>query len=427
VGEYRNVPAMKNVLMPTYCFYPLNNGGTFRVVKFARYLKDHGWRPIVVAPEWSASQAQESGSLDPSMRGKDPCRVERVGYASLAEMSWGCVHKAWARIRLDVTYPWGTLPHVTLQKCREICARERVDALFASSLPQYVHWVADRLSREFKIPWIADYRDLADQEPIAGGNVAKSSVQWLRRQQIVHRDVRYAQSAAAITTVSEGLAERLRARSRPPVHTVMNGFDPDDFPSSCRVRERNAQFTIMYAGCLFGNRDPGPFLAGIDLLLEQAPELRERLAVVFYGKSSAQIVKYLTQMRHRCVVTLGPVLTHEMAVREICRADVLCLLSHPGKGIATGKIFEYLAAGRPILSVPGDGDITDRILRETNAGVVARAPAEVARVIRLWFSEWQQRGAIGVTAAQEEVYKYTRQNQAGQLAAILNSISRRPV
>ena len=105
------------------------------------------------------------------------------------------------------------------------------------------------------------------------------------------------------------------------------------------------------------------------------------------------------------------------------QACVLLHLAHGGeKGIMTGKIFEYLGARRPVLCIPGDNDCVDALLKETKAGVICRNAEEAAEQLLRWYQQWQQTGNISYDARDEQIMKYSRQKQAGQLAELLDSI-----
>ena len=430
---------LKNVLILAPCFPPVNTIGVYRYLSLARYLPQCGWSAIVVTPDWTqekrafleerlrfgAGTKTTLAGWDSSFHAGEHLRVERAPFKSrqeLGELPW---KKLWAGIRgCYVDYLMGDLPQAVLQKGREVCQREKIGAILSGGDPEYLFRVANQLCRECKIPWVADYRDVVGQFRLT----ARNPVAWLRkhfaRRILIARNNRHVRAASARVTVSDGLAEILRARNRKPVHVIMNGFDPNDFrPYLGRLRKGNPCFTVTYGGTLYGAQDPSVFLDGIDLLLEDAPEAQQRIQVVFFGQSSDAIRGKLSRMKHREVIVLGDTLTHPVMLERFCTSDMLLFFSVQAKGIATGKLFEYLGSERPILSVPGDGDITDRILAETGAGVVARTPDAVARQLRLWYLEWRETGTVASRCLKEEVYKHTRQSQAKQMARVLDEVS----
>ena len=104
-------------------------------------------------------------------------------------------------------------------------------------------------------------------------------------------------------------------------------------------------------------------------------------------------------------------------------STVLLLFTHPHeKGVLTGKVFDYLGAGRPILAVPDDhGDVT-ALLRRTGAGVTASTVEEITQVLATWYNQWKAGGHIELTRNPDEIQRYSRRNQARRLAGILEEI-----
>ncbi len=425
---------MKRVLIPTVYFSPINTIAAFRFVKMAKYLPEYGWEPIVVTPKWTEQEVRQRSWLwDPLLAGKDFCRVERAVFSTREELGFSFLSDVKAHFRGNfLEYRDGSIFDSLLEKSREICRNEKIDAVFASSRPEYIHALADHIRRDFGIPWIADNRDIIDQEKLLFRDYMRNPFSlsplyfFLERigvRGVVRNDTEWMRSAAVVTAVTGGQAELLRKRVHAPVHVIMNGFDPDDLRSCARTTERNERFTIVYTGSMWGSSNPRMFLEGIDLLLRRNPGLSREIEIVFYGSSSDTVVYSLKRMRHREVVVRGGFLGHEAALSRMCCADALLFIPHRGKGLIKAKIFEYLASGRPILSVPGDGDITDRIITETKSGVVASTPEEVARFVEKWYREWKEKGRIDLQQNREEVHKYTRQSQARQLAELLDGIS----
>jgi|GEM_PF-842000 len=423
---------MPTVLIPVFSYPPLNTGGTFRLLKFADYLPDAGWTPLVVAPDWSEANIQE-GHYDPSLVGRSDVRVERVSIPHEDGPQAGLAAKASAFLRADIAWPYPRLEQKILARCREICRDEEIDIIFASSFPLSIHRIGKKLHREFDIPWVADHRDILDQDD-ATFAVQSVAVKWcygLWQKRRLEQEAANSQSAAVVTTVSEGLAERLRTRNRAPVEVITNGFDPNDFSEFTNSKPKNSNLTITYAGSLFGERNPKVFLEGLELFLEKSVEGEKTpsVRVQFFGQSCDQIQPFLAARKklkdQSDVIVRGGFLPHGEVLKKMAESDVLYLISHPQKGIVTGKIFEYLALGRPILSVPGDGDATDQILAETNAGKVAHTPQEVADALTQWYAEWSQEGTPKNTTREETLERYTRQALAGQLAGILDRVQQR--
>jgi glycosyltransferase involved in cell wall biosynthesis len=236
-------------------------------------------------------------------------------------------------------------------------------------------------------------------------------------------EAKFTRSASAVTTVSAPLAAKLRLRNRAPVFEIMNGFDADDFLGILPNKSNDCIFRVVYCGSFFGERNPTIFLDGLDLMCSMRQDLASHVQVWFYGKSAFRISSYLDGRPCCALVHIGGEVPHKVALQREAEADVLYLISHPSKGIVTGKLFEYLHVGVPILSVPGDGDITDRILHETGGGLICRTREEVCRQLISWLNDWKAFGSISSTIKRDALEVYSRRRQSEQLAKLLNGIT----
>ena len=169
------------------------------------------------------------------------------------------------------------------------------------------------------------------------------------------------------------------------------------------------------------------FLNGVQLAISQNPALGENFEVDFYGPCCEKVSEIVKQEKYNdlddIIVCKGSV-SHEEAITHICNADILYLISHAAKGIATGKIYEFFAAQKTILSVPGDNDITDRMIKSCNVGFVASDEDAVANKLLEFFEQWLNCGKLNYNADYNEVNKFNRKIQTGQLAKILDGVSR---
>jgi glycosyltransferase involved in cell wall biosynthesis len=105
------------------------------------------------------------------------------------------------------------------------------------------------------------------------------------------------------------------------------------------------------------------------------------------------------------------------AQQEAC--GLLFLPSQGLEGILTAKIFEYLGAGRPVLSVPGDGGVTDQLLAETRAGIVGRTAEQIADILEKWIDQWERTGKVEYEPIPDKIRVYTRKKQTEKLAQTL--------
>lgn len=308
---------------------------------------------------------------------------------------------------------------------RELGARWRPDVILASGSPWTCFLVARDLSRSLGVPWVADFRDPWFDNP---------TVQYpLWRQRMIDQPLERwtVDSAAAMVTVSEPIAAKLRARHPGiPVDVVLNGFDAETY-DGLRSRATTAAHDpvrIVYTGNLFRERDLGPILqalqalraAGdpaaqvrIDIVGNRNPEERERTDALARQLGVAECLHWSPPVAHRAAAQLQ---------RD---ADVLLAATgaDPAMGyVFSGKLFEYVGARRPILLLGHPDGVAARLVRDRGFGVAASTADEVAAGLRRWIAEKRATGAIADTDA-ASVGDLSREAQARILEQVLRAVT----
>jgi len=398
----------KRVLLIGLDYYPRNVPGAHRSAKLAKYLPSFGWEPVVLT--CSATSQNSFGRYDPDLENKDDCTVIRVPsrYHSAKTLP-GFINHYIIRAYAPHIHPLGLYCSM-LRRGKQLLAEQHFDAIWATSPYIMALNVAGRLARLFNKPLVADLRDLMHETEDRPG--------ILHRWQM-HLEKRMCDRADALSIVTAPLGEQLKKRHSKPVHVIANGFDPDDFPAP--GSRKSETFDIVYAGSIYAGRDPAPLFDALDLLLEQGTDI-SRMRACFYGVQAPQMEPYLKGRACRDVVQVMGEIPQRRLISVMQQASLLLLLSHKQPGIMPYKIFEYLAAGRTILSIPGDGDVTDALLDETGAGVAAAQPAAIAELVRQWYQQWQRGSDLPYGGKPDEIAKYTRRHQAQHTAKLLDEV-----
>jgi glycosyltransferase involved in cell wall biosynthesis len=397
----------RRVLLIAQAYYPCGISGAHRPAKMAKYLPQYGWTPTVVCAD---SQPGQDPLYDPLLAARpDVCRVVRVPYPPRPALKAMRGLDLAMGILFPYRAPFG-FSRDMLDAAERLVAEEHYDAVWSTCWPGLTHYVANRLKRRHGIPWVADFRDLPDQD-----------FPFLKLKYTVRAEVRLCRTADALVTVSRPLADTLARRYRVPVHAILNGFDPDDYPPAepapCPT------FNIGYFGILYRDRDPCPLFAAMDLLLKRGDVEPGSASIQFYGDSLQYVGERIRQFQCYPMIEVHQRVPHEEMVRLQQRAAVLLLLSgEASRGVMTAKIFGYLAARRPILDIPG-GDVTKPLLLESRAGACGATPEEIAAVLLKWYKEWKQTGTVAYNPDVEKVGRYSRQQQAGELAQVLESVA----
>jgi len=291
-----------------------------------------------------------------------------------------------------------------------------IDVVVSTSPPPSTHLIAAAIARATGARWVADLRDslVAHAHRRADTVATKAKAATHRRvAQLV------ASRADAITCVSEAIAAETRALSpRGRVVTIPNGCDFDDVAGL--ERAPSERFRLTHTGSFFGRRDPRPFLraladSGLDVVARFLGDFRDadrEWAAGLELGDRLQLIPY------------APRATSLSLQRD---SEALLLLipeaGGRGKGVLSGKVFEYIAVGRPILAaVPPDGAAAE-LIRETGAGVVAPPddPAAIRAGLEELHARWRDGGLPDVALTPEWRDRLSRRTRVEEMAAVLRS------
>lgn len=427
---------MKKFLYITYYYPPIQAIASMRSWKLTKYIREYGWEPVVLA---SSSDSQTWGYPLPDVqvdRLKNNLFLEGVSKDLKERLAQDTkpllnqtkpikkkVHKIASflkRCLLEI-FAWPDeytdWRNKAIIRGQEIIANEKIDLILSSAGPFSNHIIASVLSKKTGIPWIADYRDLWTQN---------SNYHHTKLRRFFERGLeKYTlNKASAVVTVSEPLASELSVFLKKTVFTVTNGFDPEDYSFNI---ETDSVFSIVYTGVLYeGKRTPALIFEAVRLLLYDNQIQDDKFGIHFYGSDERFLKQLLRGKGIDHLVYLHDSIPLEECIRRQKAATVLLFVNWSDrreKGIYSGKIFEYLAANRPILAFPRNhGSVVDSLLERSQAGVLCDTPEEIARVIKECYDTFYSTGYLPFCGIKEEIEKYSRRNQAQQISEIFNNI-----
>ena len=239
----------RNVLLICQSFYPENLPGTQRIGKLAKYLPKYGWTPVVLAGK--AIGESIDNSTDESLLGEVNYQVSEFHYRLPPAGSFRkALHHYLVWKLLPAREPF-VLYRGLIRQGRELLRKQHFDAIWATSPFLTALNVANKLSHEFSIPWVADLRDLIHDMT----EHMNALYRWH-----VRVETGICNQAAAVITVTQSFADTLKKRLAKPVYLVHNGFDPDDFPKPGEKGASTGFFDIVYSGALYADRNPTPLL-----------------------------------------------------------------------------------------------------------------------------------------------------------------------
>ena len=408
----------------TMYFPPAGGGGVQRPLKLAQYLPALGVETHVLAPDdpkWV--------HRDPELRVPTQAWIHRARYlgpqarkpAEELRAADG-LERAVLQARItarrlllpDASVTWNL---TAIPAAIRIVRREGIDAVITTSPPPSVHFVGAAVQRATGVRWIADLRD-----PIVANQHRRDDTAAARARQAANEQVAklVARRADAVTCVSEAIAAEARELdARGEVRVIANGCDFDDFTGL--EYSPGARFRITHAGSFFGKRDPRPFLRAFrDADLDAVAR--------FVGDFRASDREWAESLELGDRLELVDYLPRREALRYQRDSEALLLLvpdaGGRGKGVLSGKVFEYIAAGRPILAaVPPDGAAA-QLIRETDAGVVV-APNDVdairAALVDL-HARFANGGLASVELAKPDEDRLSRRARVEEMASLLRSV-----
>ena len=425
------------VLLVTYYFPPSGGSGVQRPTKMARYLPDAGvgLTVLTVDPAHAAYPDPDPTMLadvppsvtvvrtkawDPyaayaALLGKPKAETVGVGFVK----GGGGRKEALARwLRANVFLPdarVGWVPYA-LRAARRLHAARPFDAVVTTAPPMSLHLVGLGLARATGLPWVADFRDpWTDRYDVQG---LPRTAAALRLDRALERAV--LRRATRVVAVSPSLARSLEARRGGRVDVIPNGFDPADFAEPAPPVDRDA-FRLAFVGNFLGQQDAPGLWRALARLSADHGRLRLRLV----GNVDPAVEASLGAHGLADLVERGSYVPHAEAVAEMRRSAALLLPVNrtPGaEAIVTGKLFEYLGSGRPVLGVgPVTGDAA-RLVADAVAGAFfgwddADGPEAF---LRRHYAAWAAGAPLG-GATPEAARPFTRPAQAAALAAVVRA------
>ncbi len=428
---------MRRVLYISYYFPPSGGSGVQRTLKFVKYLPHHGWMPHVLTvdpasaaypdldPDMGAEVPEEvtvtrTASWDPyrwygALTGRAKADAVTVGF--LSDRPPGPAERVARWVRANVFIPdarVGWVPYA-VRAAKAAVDAQRPHAIVTTGPPHSTHLVGRAVHRATGIPWLADFRDPWTDIDYLG---ALPMTGWAER-----RNRRLEQSvldeAQCVVTVSPAVQRAFAARTGTPCVNIYNGYDEADFRQ--HAAPDPATFVVTHVGNMNADRNPSALWEAMAALAHPA------LRVLLVGNVDASVRSDVARHGLEERVRYLPYQPHRASVGHLLASDALLLPVNrvrAAQDIIPGKLFEYLAAAKPILVLGPDDGESAAVVRDADAGRVFGYDdaGGVRRYLAALLEAWEE-GRPVQGAAPDAAARYSRRAQAGALARVLEGIA----
>ena len=341
----------------------MGGSGVQRPLKFAKYLREFGWNPIILCPEPGTYQIFDD-SLEKELNEieLDIYRVEaKTPFHILGnkKKSTGLITGSLAKILRSfskkIYFPDNKKGWIepAVKKGKEIIENTSIDLIFSTAPPFSNNVIASKLYSYSDIPFVVDYRDLFtgnhfDSEESTSRITKKLKLEsnWLNRSSGVVTLDEFAETQ--ISKIVEGKAVNTKV--------IPHGFDPEDFinVSSPSLEYKEGKFNWLYSGLFYESNQPDKFFRGLLLAFKNEPRLKEDIHLHFQGGLDSRIESLIRKSELENKVSDYGYVSHQVSVANIMKADILWMISNFSKNlkqIKTGKLFEYIGTEKPILGL----------------------------------------------------------------------------
>lgn len=441
---------MKKVLILAYDFPPYVSVGALRPYSWYKYLHEFGLDPIIVTRQWdnkheNALDYIEAGLTNQTIIEKsENATVIRAPYfPSLSNrlmLKYG--EKRFIGIRKIFTlldeirqfmFPIG--PKSTIYKAgKEYLKKNKVDTILATGEPFVMHYYASLLSKEFNIPWIADYRDPWSQNKGRQKSIFRYTNPFFEK--------RVLKTVTAISTVSEFFQLQIAQLTRPqtPFHIVCNGYDPEVIDQVSSLPQASDKLRISFVGTVYQWHPWKIFLLVFNEWTKANPE--HKVEIHLYGiNNSNEIESYVLNDLPEIQkwVIIHPKIVNSALLPILSQSNVLLLFNY--YSFMGTKIYDYLGLKRKILLcfendpeaeylkdnfynvgvIKGYSQrIQAQLIEDTKGGIVVKDKQHLKVVFDSLWQEFCQSGHIACYSTGTEVY--SRKIQAQKLAEILKAM-----
>lgn len=434
---------MKKVLIVAYYWPPGGGSGVQRWLKFVKYLKDFGWEPIVYVPANPEYPVEDFSLLEDvpkdlwvirkkiwepygwykKFTGKKKEEKIQVAFLTEKKIRFHFLEDiaVWIRGNLFIPDARKFWVKPSVRFLSDFVKHHKIDALVTTGTPHSAHLIGLGLKRKLGILWLADFRDSWTNIDFYGALKLGSRADRIHHQM----EKTVLEQADAVTVVAPGMVKEFGEIVNRRYDVITNGFDEEDTLEWKNTEPDRSHFTLAHIGYLTKTRNAENLWKALSELVSDNKDFAEKLEIKNVGKIDRDIVSSLEKHGLMPYLKCIDYIPHQQVIAEQMKASVLILLSNTTpntKLMIQGKLYEYLASGRPIVCIgPPDGDTAD-IIRQTKCGAVfdfTEIEGVKKEILKLFkdFSEGKK------TTKCKDIQQFERKNLTSKLAGVLDRIT----
>lgn len=366
------------VLIVSYYFPPSGGPGVQRVLKFCKFLPQFGFKPVVLTVENGEFPAEDASlfkDISPEtvihrtfipepyfiykkftgMKKSEKFGIAFVNKDANAKESWREKLAVWTRGNFfipDARVLW-RLTAVSAGK--RLVKKYGIKVIFSSGPPHSVHLISNSIRKSAGISWVADFRDPWTGIDYYAKLRLTTFANWLHH----HLEKTVLTDADQIIVVSESMKRDFSEITSKPIFVIPNGFDSEELPLIPNLPS-NDKIVISYIGNMYPVENWSSVFSTFRNWMEQNPELKDQILLKFAGTQDGSVLALIKENGLESNFMFLGYLNHDRALIELFNSTALLLVINiePGnEHVLTGKLFEYLSTGKPILfsgPIPGD-------------------------------------------------------------------------
>jgi glycosyltransferase involved in cell wall biosynthesis len=426
---------MKRALIITYYWPPAGGPGVQRWLKFVTYLKDFGVEPIVYVPKDAHYPLVDEDLLEDEPNNitvlkqliKEPYRfakffskkkTEAMSSGILPKKKQSIVERLLLYIRGNFFIPDARIGWVkpSVSFLKDYLNNEAVDVVITTGPPHSLHLIGLQLKQHLGIKWLADFRD-----PWTTIHYHKS-LQLTGASERKHKELekKVLNTADRITVTSPRTKEEFEQITKSPISVITNGYEEVAIGEVAL----DTSFSIAHIGSLLSERNPKILWEVLAELASESSDFSQDLEIVLVGAVSESIHDTISDygLQSNCKV-VGYV-SHAEALQFQHRSQLLLLIEMDRpetRAIIPGKLFEYMAAKRPIIAIgPAESDV-EQLLTKTRAGdyFLYNQKAELKETICRLYSTFKE-GKITIDS--DSVKQFSRKALTEKLATLIKQL-----